>query len=355
MRAVLLKAFGGTENLEDRDWPEPEAGEGEVKIRTRTISVNPTDYKARSGASGGALPMLLGRDAAGVVEAVGNGVAGFAPGDEVMTYLPRFGYSGGEGYAEFVKVPAEFAAKKPAGISFAEAAAVPLVSLTAYECVVMKSRLRAGESAFVAGGSGGVGTMAIQILRHIGADPIVTTAGSDRSAAYIHERLGVPEENIIRYAGRSLGELEDLIVRANGGRLPRAAFDLVGEEMKKLCLRVVDYWGHVVSCAPEPGAPIDEFFHSMKGPLFAKSASFHSVFLRSPVRGGGRPYWGTYREALDEIRGWLEAGDIAPPMTEDLGPMTAESISEAHRRLEAGHTRGKLVLSVGELAVWRGQ
>ena len=99
MRAVLLKAFGGTENLEDRDWPEPEAGEGEVKIRTRTISVNPTDYKARSGASGGALPMLLGRDAAGVVEAVGNGVAGFAPGDEVMTYLPRFGYSGGEGDA----------------------------------------------------------------------------------------------------------------------------------------------------------------------------------------------------------------------------------------------------------------
>jgi NADPH2:quinone reductase len=292
--------------------------------------------------------MLLGRDAAGVVEAVGAGVASFAPGDEVMTYLPRFGESGGEGYAEFVKVPVEFVAKKPTGLSFGEAAAVPLVSLTAYECVVMKSRIQAGGSAFVAGGSGGVGTMAIQMLRHLGADPIIATAGSDESAAYIHECLGIPEERIIRYAGRSLDELEGHIVRVNGGRLPRAAFDLVGGEMKKLCLQVVDYWGHVVSCAPEPGAPIEEFFHSMKGPLFTKSASFHSVFLRSPVRGGGRPYWGTYQEAFDVIRGWLEAGDIAPPMTEDLGPMTAASISEAHRRLEAGHTRGKLVLSVSD-------
>ena len=96
---------------------------------------------------------------------------------------------------------------------------------------------------------------------------------------------------------------------------------------------------------PEP--PIDDFFHSQKGPLFTKSASFHSVFLRSPVRGGGRPYWGVYREALDVIRGWLEAGEIAPPMIEDLGPMTAEAFGRAHLQLEAGHTRGKLVLSVG--------
>lgn len=348
MKAVLLKDFGGVENLEDREWPEPEAGAGEVKIRTRMVSVNPTDYKARQGASGGVLPMLLGRDTAGVVESVGEGVEDFTPGDEVMSYLPRFGESGGEGYAEFVKVPREFVVKKPAALSFAEAAAVPLVSLTAYECVAMKSRVQPGESAFVAGGSGGVGTMAIQFLRHLGADPIIVTAGSDESAAYIHERLGVPDINIIRYAGRSLDDLEAHILELNGGRLPRATFDLVGKEMKKLCVRVVDYWGHFVSCAPEPGAPIDEFFNSQTGPMFTKSASFHSVFLRSPVRGGGRPYWGTFRESLEVIRGWLESGAVKPPMTEEIGPMNAENIGAAHRRLEAGHTRGKLVLSVGE-------
>jgi NADPH2:quinone reductase len=307
--------------------------------------VNPTDYKARQGGSGGALPMLLGRDAAGVVDSVGEGVDDFSPGDEVMAYLPRFGESGGEGYAEFVKVPREFVAKKPVSLSFAQAAAVPLVSLTAYECVVMKSRIQPGECAFVAGGSGGVGTMAIQFLRHLGADPIITTAGSDESAAYIHEQLGVPEKNIVRYSGLSLDELEERIVALNGGRFPRATFDLVGKEMKKLCVRVVDYWGHFVSCAPEPGAPIDEFFHSQNGPMFTKSASFHSVFLRSPVRGGGKPYWGTFQESIEVIQGWLETGVIKPPMIEDIGPLSAENIAEAHRRLEAGHTRGKLVLT----------
>ena len=105
MKAVLLKAFGGTENLADGEISEPEPKEGEVKIRSRMISVNPTDYKARSGSSGGALPMIMGRDTAGIVEAVGPGVSAFSPGDEVMAYLPRFGESGGEGYAEFVCVP----------------------------------------------------------------------------------------------------------------------------------------------------------------------------------------------------------------------------------------------------------
>jgi len=348
MKAVLLKAFGGVENLEYREWPEPVASAGEVKIKTRTISVNPTDYKARQGGSGGVLPMLLGRDAAGVVESVGEGVKDIAPGDEVMVYLPRFGESGGEGYAEFVKVPREFVAKKPVGLSFAEAAAVPLVSLTAYECVAMKSHIQPGESAFVAGGSGGVGTMAIQMLRHLGADPIITTAGSDESAAYIHERLGVPEKNIIRYTDLSLDELEVRIIKLNDGRLPRATLDLVGKEMKKLCVRVVDYWGHFVSCAPEPGAPIDDFFHSQNGPMFTKSASFHSVFLRSPVRGGGKPYWGTFQASLETIRGWLETGAIKPPLVEEIGPLSAENIGAAHRRLEGGHTRGKLVLTVGE-------
>ena len=92
---------------------------------------------------------------------------------------------------------------------------------------------------------------------------------------------------------------------------------------------------------------IEDFFHSQKGPLFTKSASFHSVFLRSPVRGGGRPYWGAFRESLGVILEWIEAGRIAPPAITDLGPMTAESVGRAHAMLEKGHTRGKIVLSVG--------
>ncbi|MDA0999803.1 MAG: NADP-dependent oxidoreductase [bacterium] len=347
MKAVVLKEFGGVENLADMDWPEPKAGEGQVKIRVKMVSVNPTDFKARRGGNQGAVPMVLGRDVAGIVEAVGDGVSAFAPGDEVMSYLPRFGDSGGEGYAEFVSIAQEFVQKKPPKLSFAQAAAVPLVALTAYEAVVMKANAGKGDSAFVAGAAGGVGTMGIPMLRHLGASPIITTAGSDKSAAYIRDRLGVPEENILRYAGLSLDEMAERITAMNGGRLPRLCFDFVGKDMKRLCAQVVDYWGHIVSIAPEPGDPIPEFFHSQQGPLFSKSASFHGVFLRAPVRGGGRPYWGTYQAALGVIREWLEAGHIQPPPTEDLGPLSAAGIAEAHRRLEAGHTQGKLVLSVG--------
>ncbi|MEE9256667.1 MAG: zinc-binding dehydrogenase, partial [bacterium] len=152
---------------------------------------------------------------------------------------------------------------------------------------------------------------------------------------------------VLRYAGLSLEELTERAAAMNGGKFYRATFDFVGGEMKKLCCLLVDYWGAISSIAPEPGAPIGDFFHSQLGPLFTKSASFHSVFLRAPVRGGGPDYYGPYHEALETIRGWFEAGSIQPPAAADMGLMTAENIARAHTILEEGHVQGKLVLSVG--------
>lgn len=344
MRAVVLRQFGGVENFEDADWPERAPRAGEVQIRARAISVNPTDFKARRGGNEGAAPIVLGRDTAGVVESVGGGVAEFSPGDEVMAYLPRFGDSGGEGYAELVCVPAAFVVRKPQGATFAQAAALPLVSLTAHEAVVMKAGVRPGEAAFVAGGSGGVGSMALQMLRRIGASPIVATAGSAESAAYIEGWIGASPNATLRYAGRSLDELARRAVEMNGSRLFPATFDFVGGEMKKLCCAVVDYWGRISSIAPEPGAPIAEFFSSREGPLFTKSASFHSVFLRAPARGGGPGYYAVYKKALEEVRDWVEAGRIRPPRITEMGRLCAENIARAHSLLEGGHVCGKLVL-----------
>ncbi len=348
MRAVVLRKFGGVENFEDADWPERAPRSGEVKIRARAISVNPTDFKARRGGNQGAVPIVLGRDTAGVVESVGEDVTEFSPGDEVMAYLPRFGDSGGDGYAEFVCVHAAFVVKKPRNATFAEAAALPLVSLTAHEAVVMKAGVRPGEAAFVAGGSGGVGSMALQMLRHIGASPIVATAGSEESAEYIEGWIGASPNRTLQYSGLSVGELSRRAVEMNGGRLFPATFDFVGREMKKLCCEVVDYWGRISSIAPEPGAPIAEFFSSQEGPLFTKSASFHSVFLRAPAGGGGPGYYGVYKKALEEVRGWAEAGKIQPPRIAEMGDLRAENIAGAHSLLEGGHVCGKLVLRVGE-------
>ncbi len=348
MYAVVLREFGGVENFEEADWPEREPGPEEVKIRAKAISVNPTDFKARRGGNQGAVPIILGRDTAGVVESVGEGVAEFSPGDEVMAYLPRFGDGGGDGYAQFVCIHTAFVVKKPTNTGFAEAAALPLVSLTAYEAVVMKAGVRPGEAAFVAGGSGGVGTMGLQMLESIGASPIIATAGSDESAEYIENLIGPAPNGVLKYPGLSLDELSRRAVEMNEGRLFPATFDFVGREMKKLCCEVVDYWGRISSIAPEPGTLMDEFLSFQNGPLFSKSASFHSVFLRAPVRGGGPAYYGVYKKALEKIRDWVEAGQIRPPQVTDLGVMNAENIAGAHTLLEEGHVRGKLVLGVGE-------
>lgn len=347
MRAVVLKEFGGVENLADMEWPDPSPQEGEVRIRVRMASVNPTDYKARRGGNEGKAPLILGRDVAGVVDAVGKGAGGFKPGDEVMAYLPRFGEDGGNGYAQFVCVPQEFVAPKPKRLSFAEAAAVPLVALTAYEAVVMKARFERGEPAFVAGASGGVGTMAVQMLRHLGAAPVLATAGSEKSAAYLRERLGIKDEHVVRYGGLSVEEVAARVLAANGGRRVKVAVDLVGRDMKRVCMRVVDYWGHVCSIASDPNNPIPQFFTTQPEGIFWKSCSFHAVFLRTPVRGGGRPYFAQYQRSLAQIRAWLESGALQPPMITELGPLTAENVGRAHLMLEGGHTQGKLVLSVG--------
>ena len=347
MYAVVLKEFGGVENFEDADWPEREPEPEEVKIRARAISLNPTDFKARRGGNQGAVPIILGRDTAGVVESVGGGVTEFSPGDEVMAYLPRFGDSGGDGYAQFVCIHTAFVVKKPTNATFGQAAALPLVSLTAHEAVIMKARVQPGEAVFVAGGSGGVGTMGLQMLARIGSSPIIVTAGSDESAKYMEDLIAPTPVAVLKYSGLSLDALSRRAVEMNGGRLFPATFDFVGREMKKLCCEVVDYWGRISSIAPEPGAPIDEFFSSQEGPLFTKSASFHGTFLRAPVRGGGPAYYGVYKKALEEIRDWVEAGEIKAPQVTDMGEMNTENIARAHTLLEEGHVRGKLVLHVG--------
>ena len=186
------------------------------------------------------------------------------------------------------------------------------------------------------------------MLARIGASPIrPLTAGSERAQSTSRFNRSRPVA-VLRYSGLSLDELARWAVEMNGGRLFPATFDFVGREMKKLCCEVVDYWGRISSIAPEPGAPIDEFFSSQEGPLFTKSASFHGTFLRAPVRGGGPAYYGVYKKALEEIRDWVEVGEIKAPEITDMGVMNAGNIAAAHTLLEGGHVRGKLVLRVDE-------
>lgn len=345
MKAIVLNSFGSIENLQFSDWPKPEPQEGEVRIWIQATSVNPMDYKLRQGRFGGDLPMILGLDLAGIIDAVGNNVLDFSVGDEVYAFLG--GQKSNGSYAEYVCVSTDFVSKKPSNLSFAQAAAVPLVGLTAYGCVVEKAKVQAGESVFIAGGTGGVGSIAIQLARYLGADPILTTAGSDESVDYLIQELGILPEHVLCYKNLSLEQLQQQVLKMNGGQPISAAFDFVGGHMKRLCCSVIGFDGRIVSIMQEPDDFTLNLWNYVKSPLFSKSATFHFEFLGARGLFGGAEAWKAYRKKLDALTQLLEANHITAPAITAMGSLSVDSVRRAHTILEEGHGKGKLVVSVG--------
>ncbi len=344
MKAVAINGFGGVEQLQTVEWPLVDPQEGEVRIRIKAVSFNPVEYKLRQGRFGGQLPAVLGRDVAGIVEAVGPGVHELAVGDEVYAFLGGRGSNGS--YAEYVTVPVQFVARKPRNLSFAEAAAVPLVGLTAYESVVARGRVRPGEAIFVAGGSGGVGTVAIRLARHLGATSIITTAGSDRSTAYLTEQLAVPKGMILRYQGLSLPQMKARVIEMNGGNPLPASFDFVGSTMKWLCLEVLGFNGRMVTIVEEPESFDLDPWNLRQSPPFARSLTIHFEFLGARAVSGKVEDWEVYRRELEALRQLIEDGALQPPKITVVGEFSAETVRRAHLALEQGQTRGKQVMLV---------
>lgn len=239
MRAVVLEQFGGPLTLSEL--ATPTAGPGQVLVRVAASGVNPLDTKIRAGKAAHArsrLPAILGVDLAGVVEAVGPQVTGFTPGDEV------YGLTGGVGelqgsLAEYAAVDARLLAHKPVSLGPREAAALPLTVITAWEGLVDRAQVRAGQRVLVHGGAGGIGHVAIQIARARGAKVFAT--GSARSLETI-TRLGATP---IDY---TTTPVEDYVARHTGGEGFDIIFDTVGGETLDASFTAVrTYTGHVVS------------------------------------------------------------------------------------------------------------
>jgi NADPH:quinone reductase-like Zn-dependent oxidoreductase len=340
----VLKAFGGVDNFVEQDWPTPEPQSGEVRVRVRAVGINPIDYKYRLGRFGGRLPMILGFDAAGTIDAVGAGVDGFTVGDEVYAYLG--GRQSNGATAEFFCAPTPFVGRKPATLDVMQAAAFPLAGLTAYQAVMQPGMSHAGKSVFVAGGSGGVGSIAIQLLRHLGANPILTTAGSEASAEYLINKLGVRREHVLRYGGLSVDELCARTLEMNGGRPLATAFDFWGGDMKRLCCRIIDFDGSIVSIVEEPPGFELNVWNASRSPLFARSASLHFEFIGARAIFGEPPDWEIYRQQFSELTKLIESGAIAPIAIKTMPDFTPEALGQAHRLLETGHVQGKVVLPV---------
>ena len=165
MKAIVLSSFGSADNFAMADLPIPEVRKGEVRIKVRAVSFNPVDYQIRKGLpeSSFARSMILGRDLSGSVDAVSENVTDFSVGDEVFGYVCNLASSGT--YAEYVSVPAELVARRPASLTHEQAAAVPVAGITA-SIALSKAGAGKTKSVFVAGGAGGVGTFATLLAHH---------------------------------------------------------------------------------------------------------------------------------------------------------------------------------------------
>ena len=343
MRAVILQEFGGADGLVDATLPVPKVGREDVLIRVKAVAFNPTDYQLRqSGHLSLTPPVVLGRDVAGIVETCGAAATAFKPGDEVYSNLvPR--WLGG--YAEFASVPHWFVAPKPKSLSFAEAASVPVVALTAFQAL-RRARPDREKSLLVAGGSGGVGSWAIGIAKALRITRIVTTAGSDASRRYIAERLGIVAARIVDYRNRGRAELAAAAIAANDGRLFDITLDCVGGAMTHLCCDCVEFEGDVVSVVNGPRDQSHGAAEADEDNLFDRSAAFHFEMISAIAYYAPAARHSIYGERLREIAALIDGGKVALPAITNLGHLSASVVREAHRRLETGHTIGKLVATV---------
>ena len=333
MKAIVLKSFGSADNFVEVELPIPQVGKGEIRIKIKAISFNPVDYQIRKGQPEGrpAGSMVLGRDLSGIVDAVHEGITDFRVGDEVFSYVCNLASSGT--YVEYVSVPVELVARKPARLTHAQAAAVPVAGITAS---IALSKVGAGNSTsvFIAGGAGGVGTFAIMLARQLGVQSLITTTGNLKSRAYLIEQCGLNDNQIIDY------RTDDFIERAmkqNGGVF-NIALDFVGGRMLSACCSLLAVDGNLASITEAPR--YDDFEI-----LFQKNASFHSVGAHAYSLTKDRMVWQKYRQMLEHLAHFFDRGTLTPPPITIVGNLSLQTVKQAHALLENNAVQGKLVMT----------
>jgi NADPH:quinone reductase-like Zn-dependent oxidoreductase len=305
VKAAFIERHGGPEVLKYGELPDPTAGPGMVVIDTVAASVNGADWKVRVGDyKQSNFPYVLGRDFSGVISAVGGDVQDLRIGDAVFGVCE----AGQEGaYAEKIAVKAAIVAKKPDGLSHAEAAALALTGLTALSAIEDTLRLQPGETILIQGGAGGVASFAIQLAKHIGARVITTTSAANRE--YVR-RMGADE--IIDY---NASDFTKVVSNCD------AVFDTVGGEVAQRSFAVLKPGGRAAFIASGAQAP--------------KPKRDDVTSLRPPV--------GRARRHLERIAELFQAGAIRPP---EIKLYRLSEAADAHRLSEARHFRGKLVFQV---------
>lgn len=311
MKAIVLKEAGNVDNLAYVELAKPTINEGEVLIKVKAISINPVDVKSRSGKGVyGRIktenPLILGWDISGIVEETKS--LDFKVGDEVFGMVNFPGH--GRAYAEYVAAPANQLALKPQNISFEDAAASTLVALTAYQALVYHAKIQEGQNVLVHAASGGVGHIAVQIAKHLGAK--VTGTSSAKNKDFV---LSLGAESHIDYHGfdwKSAGRTFDFVL------------DTIGGDNIDYSLEVTKEGGSIISIP----TGLNEEVTSK-----AESKGVKGYFIL--VQSSG--------EDMKQIASLLESGAVKPYVSKSF---PFEQMRAAHLEQETGRTVGKIVITL---------
>lgn len=308
MKAIVINAYGTEDVLDYTDVERPEPKADEVLVKVHVAAVNPIDWKTRDGAGerlGLKLPIILGIDIAGVVEEVGDGIENFQPGDAVYG-MTVSGLSGG--YAEYALANVDTMAPKPESLNFEKAAAIPIAALTAWQALFDVANLRRGQKILIAGASGGVGSMAVQLAKAKGAFVIGTASGKNEQ--FVRD-LGADE--FVDYTAQPFEEVvKDVDV----------VFDTIGSDTCERAFQTLKKGGFLVSAA-EPQAEEK-----------AKEFGIQAAWL----------FYQPSAEQLAEINQLIDEGKLKIHV-ETVLPLT--EVKKAHQLSQSRRTRGKIVLQIG--------
>jgi alcohol dehydrogenase len=332
MKAFILDRYGSAEHVRAGDVPEPELREDDVLVEVHAAGVNQLDSKIRDGEFKRILPyrlpLVLGHDVAGVVVRIGSRVRRFKPGDEIYARPPdgRIGT-----FAEFVAITEDDVAIKPKALTMEEAASIPLVGLTAWQALVERAHLQKGQRVLIHAGSGGVGTFAIQLAKHVGATVATTT-----STPSVDLVRGLGADVVIDYKKEDFAD----ILRD---------YDAVLNSLDKVTLekslRVLKPGGQLISISGPPDAAFAEsigaswILKAITGILSygirAKAKRRHATYSFLFMRANG--------EQLTQIAALIDDG-IIRPVVDRVFPFA--STKEAMAYVEAGRAKGKVVVSM---------
>jgi len=332
MRAILMDQPGEAGMLRLAEVPLPELpSPAHLRVRLKAAGVNPVDTKLRKNGTyfPERLPTILGCDGAGVVESTGAAVTRFKPGDEV--YFCHGGIGGDPGnYAEYAVIHEDFAAPKPRNLTFAQAAAVPLVLITAWESLFERAALQSGQTVLIHAAAGGVGHLAVQLAKHAGAR-IAATVGSDEKARLVH-RLGA--ELTIAY---SREDFVEATLNWTSGQGVDAVFDTVGGTTFCHSFATAKVYGKIVTLLQSDCTAADIKLAR------ARNQSIHYELMLTPMLLGLHEECVRQRKILEAGAKMIEQGQLEILVSQIL-PL--EQAAEAHRLIEAGHTTGKMVLEI---------